>query len=209
MLKLPTGVLALLVLHFALGALCLAAARGENRLASVRLWGWGMVLYASGLVITLLGPLITNMAAFILGNAVIAYAPIPFIEGVLSNTRRRLDRRVVALALGATVLVLLFNNTVGPQQKVINLVTPSPIAIGLFLYGGLILARAPVTAARAASRFLAAVLLSCTILWSLRIAILLGGASAGPSDPTRTQFVIDLFAIAQILTSVIGMLCLF
>lgn len=207
--KLPTLILALLILHFVLGTLCLAAARGENRMISVRYWGWGLVAYAAGLLITILSPALTRPVASALGNVVIAYAPIPFIQGVLSNTRHRLDHRLVGAALGATVLAILFNNSIGPQIKVINLVAPSPIAIGLFLYGGIVLWRFPVKAADNASRLLASVLLACVVLWSLRIAILLGTSSAGPADPERTQFIVDLFAIAQILASVIGMLCLF
>jgi hypothetical protein len=128
--KLPTLILALLILHFVLGALCLASARGENRMGSVRSWGWGLVIYATGLLITILSPLLTRQIASALGNIVIAYAPIPFIQGVLCNTRHRLDRRWVGAAFGATVLVILYNNSIGPQLKVINLVTPSPIAIG-------------------------------------------------------------------------------
>ena len=207
--KLPTLILALLILHVVLGALCLAAGRGENRMVSVRYWGWGLVIYAAGLLITILSPILTRPAAAALGNIIIAYAPIPFIQGVLSNTRHRLDRRWVGAAFGATVLAILFNNSIGPQLRVINLVAPSPIAIGLFLYGGIVLWRSPVKAADSASRLLASVLLACTVLWSLRIAMLLGVSSTDPADPERTQFVIDLFAIAQILTSVIGMLCLF
>lgn len=205
----PTPVLALLILHFALGGLCLAAARGENRMRSVRYWGWGLVAYAAGLLTTILPSVLTRPVASALGNIIIAYAPIPFIQGVLSNTRRRLDTRWVGTALGATILVLLVNNVLGPQLRLVNLVTPSPIAIGLFLYGGVVLLHSPVAAARDASRLLAAVLIFCSALWSLRIAMLLGASSAGPADPARTQLIIDLFSIAQILASVVGMLCLF
>lgn len=205
----PTPVLALLILHFALGGLCLAAARGENRMMSVRYWGWGLVAYAAGLLTTILPSVLTRPVASALGNIIIAYAPIPFIQGVLSNTRRRLDTRWVGTALGATILVLLVNNVMGPQLRLVNLVTPSPIAIGLFLYGGTVLLHSPVAAARDASRLLAAVLIFCSALWSLRIAMLLGASSAGPADPARTQLIIDLFSIAQILASVVGMLCLF
>jgi len=202
--KLPTLILALLILHFVLGALCLAAGRGENRMVPVRYWGWGLVAYAAGLLITILSPVLTAPVAAALGNIVIAYAPIPFIQGVLSNTQRRLDRRWVGAAFAATVLAILYNNSTGPHLKVINLVAPSPIAIGLFLYGGAVLWRSPVEAARSASRLLSSVLLACTALWSL-----LGTSSAGLADPERTQSIVDSFAIAQILVSVIGMLCLF
>jgi len=207
--KLPTLILALLVLHFVLGALCLAAARGENRMMSVRYWGWGLIAYAAGLLITILSPVLGRLTAATIGNIIIAYAPIPFIQGVLRNTKHSLDRRWTGAALGLTALAILFNNTAGPHLRVINLVAPSPIAIGLFLYGGVTLWRTPVKAARNASRLLAAVMLASVALWALRIAMLLGASSAGPTDPERTQFIVDLFAIAQILTSVIGMLCLF
>lgn len=207
--KLPTLILALLVLHFALGGLCLAVTQGENRMRSVRYWGWGLVAYAAGLLITVLSAALTRPLASMVGNIVIAYAPIPFIQGVLCNTSHRLNRGWVGAALGATVLVILVNNSFGAQIRLVNLIAPSPIAIGLFLYAGIVLWRSPVAVAPSASRLLAAVLLFCVVLWGSRIALLLGTASSGPSDPARTQLIIDLFAIAQILTSVVGMLCLF
>ncbi len=78
-----------------------------------------------------------------LGDSIVAFAPISVIQGVLSNAKRRLDRRWVGAALGATVLVVLFNNSIGPQLRLINLIAPSPIAIGLFVHGGLVTWRHP------------------------------------------------------------------
>jgi len=40
-------VLALLSVHVLLGALCLAASRGEKESPGLRWWGWGLLVYAA------------------------------------------------------------------------------------------------------------------------------------------------------------------
>jgi diguanylate cyclase (GGDEF)-like protein len=208
MAKIPMLTLGVLVIHIALGLLCLATARGENRMVSVRYWGWGLLAYPLGIIVTTLAPLLTRGAASFLGNSIIAYAPIPFIQGVLSNTRCRLDFRWVGGFWAVTVAILAYNNFSGAPIKLVNLVTPSPIAILLFFYGGGVLLRRPVEAAVNASRFLACVLIACSVIWILRIATLSGVLGLG-SDVDRVQWAVDVFSILQILVSVIGMLCLY
>jgi diguanylate cyclase (GGDEF)-like protein len=202
----PVLILTVLLLNFALGILCLAAARGENRMVSVRYFGWGLLAYAAGLIIALLAPVLTPPVAAILGDCLVAFAPIPIIQGVLSNSRRRLGRRWVAILLGATALAVLYNNSIGPHLRSINLIAPSPIAIVLFFHGGIMLWRFPHRAARSASRLLGSVLLCCVILWSLYIGVSL---TESPASPDRAPLIVNLIGISQILTSVIGMLCLF
>ena len=36
-----------------LGVLCLVVGRGERRSAALRLWGWGLLVYSAGILITL------------------------------------------------------------------------------------------------------------------------------------------------------------
>ena len=86
MSRVQTVVLALLVMHLLLGALCLAVARGERQMPSLRLWGWGLLIYAVGLVITM-QRVLPPALAFTLGNGQIAWAPIIAVEGVLVSPR--------------------------------------------------------------------------------------------------------------------------
>ena len=65
--------LALLVLNCLLGVLCLIVARGERRSAALRLWGWGLLAYAVGLLITI-PPAIPLALRKVSGNALIALA---------------------------------------------------------------------------------------------------------------------------------------
>lgn len=47
--------LALLILNFLLGLVCLVVARGEHRSRALRLWGWGLLTYSFGIVVTIAG----------------------------------------------------------------------------------------------------------------------------------------------------------
>ena len=204
MAKLPMLGLAVLLVHLTLGALSLAAARGGSRLHSVRLWGWGLIVYAAGLLLNSLGQIIGYGLCHVAGNLLIAASTVPLVQGLLVNSGKRIDKRWAGAALAVTALVLAANNFAGDQARLINLIAPSPFAIGIFLYGGVVLWRNPLPAACDTSRLLAAGMLACSVLWSARAASLFA-----VHDAESTQFVVDLFAIAQILFSVLGMLCLF
>ena len=202
--KLPMLGLAVLLVHLTLGALSLAAARGGNRLHSVRLWGWGLIVYALGLLLNSLDRVIDYGFCHVAGNLLVAAAAVPLVQGLLFNSGKRIGSRWAGAALAVTALALVANNFLGDQTRLINLIASSPFAIGIFLYGGAVLWRHPLAAACDTCRLLAAGMLACGILWSVRIALLFAF-----QDDETTQFILDLFAIAQILFSVLGMLCLF
>lgn len=48
--------LALLIINTLLGSLCLAVAHGERDAPGLRRWGWGLLLYSAGILITLPKP---------------------------------------------------------------------------------------------------------------------------------------------------------
>src|ERR1700761_9276444 len=146
--KLPMLGLALLLVHLTLGALSLAAARGGSRLHSVRLWGWGLIVYAAGLLLNNLDQVIDYGFCHVAGNLLIAASTVPLVQGLLFNSGKRIDKVWAGAALGVTGLVLAANNVFGGQATLINLIAPSPFAIGIFLYGGIVLWRHPLAAAR-------------------------------------------------------------
>jgi len=199
--KLPMLGLALLLVHLTLGGLSLAAARGVNRLRSVRLWGWGLIVYAAGVLFINLDSVFDYRPTHLIGNLLIAAGTIPLVQGLLVNSGRQANKRWAWAGLILTGLALLANCLFSTDPRPLNLIAPSPFAITMFVYGGITLWRHPLPPARNTCRLLAAGMLACSLLWSLRIAALLAADD--------TQGVIDLFSIAQILFSMIGMLCLF
>jgi len=201
---LPMLGLAVLLVHLTLGGLSLAAARGVNRLRSVRLWGWGLILYAAGVLFINLDRVLPYRPAHLAGHLLIAGAAIPLVQGLLVNTGRLVRKRWTRAGLAATGLVLIANTLFSADPRALNMIASSPFAIALFVYGGVTLWRHPLPAARDTCRLMAAGMLACCALWSARIAIPLATGA-----PENTQTFIDLFSIAQILCSVIGMLCLF
>ena len=77
------------------------------------MWGWGLVVYSAGLLITL-SAFVPEALRKIVGNALIAYAPILTVEGVLEYTPVRLKARWVTAAWVAVVVALVVNH-VGPR----------------------------------------------------------------------------------------------
>ena len=55
MSRAQTLVFALLALHVLLGVLCVVIARGEHKSNALRWWGWGLLIYAAGLLSTIAG----------------------------------------------------------------------------------------------------------------------------------------------------------
>ncbi len=202
-----TMVLALLIMHFLLGGLCLAVARGERESPALRLWGWGLLLYAGGLVTTMVRFLPPPLVLTV-GNSMIAFAPILSIDGVLRHTSYRLKRRWVWAALVATALVLAVSNFSGAYSALANLVAPTPIAIVLFLIGAAMLLRDPPAEAKNAAAFMAAILVFAVVIWILRDAMM-WEALDGAVDRDRLDLTIALFAIAQIVVSVACTMSLF
>lgn len=207
MSRAQTMVLALLVVHVMLGAVCLAVARGEREAPALRYWGWGLCFYSGGLLLTL-AQFLPAAPTLTIGNAAVAYAPVLCIRGVMENTHRRLNARWVGAALGATILLIVYGNFAGPPNAKINLVGPSPLAIALFLFAALVLLERPAPEVRNATRFLSVALALAAFVWILRDASV-WGALGGSNDRDRVDFVVAMFVLAQILVAIAATLCLF
>jgi diguanylate cyclase (GGDEF)-like protein len=200
-------VLALLVLHVLLGALCLVVARGPRGSRPLRLWGLGLLCYAIGLLTTIASWLPVALSK-VLGNALIAYAPVLTIEGVLSHTRYRLRRPWVGAGLLATIVPIVLNHLGDSYVVLVDLAMPVPLACALFATGTLLLLKDPPAEARSGARFLAAILLASAVLWLVRIAAV--WQSLGRSnDRDRADLTVALFAIAQMVSVVAATLALF
>ena len=111
-------------------------------------------MYSTGILITIPAFLPFDLRK-IVGNALIAYAPILIADGVLLHTRFRLDRRWTTAAFVASVIPIVVNHFDGHYIPLIDYLAPAPIANVLFLIVVYWLLRDPPGEAKVAARFLA------------------------------------------------------
>ena len=200
MTRAATMVLALLALNLLLGVVCLAVGRGPRRSRALRLWGWGTLAYALGLLVTIAG-LLPAFVSKLLGNALIALAPFLNARGLLADTSFRWNERWLRAAYLATVLPIALNHLRADYLVIVDFVAPALVAILLFVLAGVVLLRDPPQHARNAARFLAATVFFAALVWSVRIPVLLFSLG-GSNDRDRSDLTVALFAIAQMLVSV-------
>ncbi|HYM00084.1 MAG TPA: diguanylate cyclase [Blastocatellia bacterium] len=200
MSRAATMVLALLVMNVLLGTLCVVVARGERKSDGLRLWGWGQLAYSIGLLITLAVFLPTALIKMV-GNALIAYAPIPSVTGALVHTQYRLKTRWLAIGYVASVVPIVINHLRPHPLVLIDFLAPAPLANVLFVIAVVALIRRPPSDAKTAARFLAAIFLFAVLVWSLRM-LSLWLSVGGTNNRDRSDLVVALFAIAQMVVSV-------
>lgn len=194
-----TLVLALLVMNFLLGFLCLVVARNERSSSALRLWGIGCLLYAFGLLVTQQRFLPTYLVAMV-GNILITWAPIYSVRAVLAHSRRQLSLRLAWILLAVTIAVLITNNLFW-NSALVNFTAPSVIACVLFVIGARNLLLAPPDDAASAARFMAGLMVFAVAVWLLRAAFLFN-VMGWSSDRDIADLTVALFAIAQLVVSV-------
>ena len=208
MSRAQTLVLALLALHVLLGALSLVIARGEHKSAALGWWGWGLLTYAAGLLVTITAPFVPRPLAGAAGNTLISVSPVLCAVGIVSHTRFNLSRAWVGAGAAATVAILVVANAIDYRAPLANLIVPTPIAIVMFLVAAFLIVRDGPRDSRMANQFLAGVCVLAVAIWTIRIAVMLW-VLQGVYDRERVDIVISLFAIAQIVTGVAATLSLF
>jgi diguanylate cyclase (GGDEF)-like protein len=215
MTRAQTLVFALLALHALLGVLCVVIA-GRDRAQSLpsslvspalRWWGWGLLIYAAGLLATIATLWLPPAFALTLGNGLVTVASVLCAMGVLAHTRYDLPRLPVDAALLATVGVLAFANFSGMHAGFVNLVAPTPIATVVFAIAAWKVFRQGPEEARVASRFLALCLVLAIATWLLRIAVM-SYASGGTWAGEEIDLTVSFFAIAQMVNGVAATLSL-
>lgn len=200
MSRAQTLVLALLALHVLLGALCLVIARGEHRSPALRWWGWGLLVYAAGLLVTILA-FLSRPWALTVGNTLITIAPVLCALAVFSHTRFRPDWRWIWACVALTAAILAVNNFAGSPTPIVNLAAPTAMAIVLFLAAAYLIVRDGPREAAAACRFLAGMFVLSVVTWALRVVVMMW-ILQGSTDVNRVDLVISLFAIMQMVNSV-------
>ena len=208
MSRAQTLVLALLALHVLLGGLALVIGRGEHKSAALRWWGWGLLTYAAGLLVTIGAPILPRPLVGAAGNTLISISPVLCATGIVSHTHFNLSRMWVGGAAALTVALLILANAADYQAPLANLIVPTPIAIVLFLVAAFVIVRDGPRESRTANQFLAGVCVLAVAIWAIRIVVMLW-VLKGVYDRDRIDIIISLFAIAQMVTGVAATLSLF
>jgi diguanylate cyclase (GGDEF)-like protein len=207
MSRAQTLILALLALHLLLGALCLVISRGEHKSRALHWWGIGLLTHAAGLLAIIASVRVPSAIALTLGPTLVAFSAAFCILGVLAHTSARLNRAAVGAGLGATAAILAFANLTGDPPLLAIMVVSTVIPGILFLYGAWAISTRGPRDAAAATQFLGGILVLAVATWVGRI-VAMRLALDGLGDEARTDLVLSVFAVAQIVIGVAATLAL-
>lgn len=189
--------LCLLLMSMLMGVLVLVVARGERNSPALRLWGWGLVTYALGMLVIISSLWLPYDFTQVAGNSLISGSALLTALGVFMHVPRRPPLRFTGGLLGLVVVCLALNHLL-PGHLIVDIALPTAYATLLYIVVSWQLIRYPPPAARAASRFLVTTILLTLVVWNLRLA-LIWVSLGGSSDPARSDSLQAAFAIFQML----------
>lgn len=189
--------LCLLSMSMLMGVLVLVVARGERKSLALRLWGWGLVVYALGMLFIVAEVWLPLDFAQIVGNGLIAVAGLLTSRGVLMHVPQSPSLKFAVAGFGATVAALVLNHLLH-GKLVIDIAAPTVYATLLYMSVSWKLLRHPPPAARAASNFLATTIVLTLLVWDLRLALI--AMFSGPHVDYDRIFALQAwFAVFQML----------
>jgi diguanylate cyclase (GGDEF)-like protein len=189
--------LCLLMMSMLMGVLVLVVARGERKSLALRLWGWGLVAYAVGMLVIISSIFFPYDVTQVLGNSIISLSALLTSRGVFMHVPQRPGLKLMGTGLALVIGVLLLNHLMG-GPLVVDIATPTFYATLLYASVSWQLIRHPPPAARAAAAFLVTTILLTLVVWNARLAVIwitLGGSS----DTTRVDALQAGFALFQML----------
>ena len=201
--------LGLLTMSMLLGVLVLALARGERKSVALRLWGWGLVIYAIGLMVILSGQVLPRDLTQILGNSLISLATLLTALGVFRHTKYQPGRGLAVGSLALVMIILIVNHShLFTPIRFLDVLAPTLYATVAYISVSWLLLRQPPAAAKAAAKFLVSTILLTLLVWNARMA-LVWFSLRGTTDPARANTIEALFSVAQmvlLVSSTLGML---
>ena len=202
MSRAQTLVLALMVLHVLLGGLSIVIGRGEHKSSALRWWGGGLLVYSTGLAITILAAVLPRALVLTVGNSLITVAAVVCGVAVLQHTRVTLNWNWVWAGVVATIVALIGNNY-GPSPLILgNLTLPTVMAVIMFLLAAFAISNQGPREAHVARQFLAGILVFAVATWLVRIFAMVALLDGTSNDASRIDSVISFFAIAQMVSGV-------
>ena len=189
--------LCLLTMSMLLGILVLAVARGERKSLALRLWGWGLVVYALGMLTVISVVFLPQDLTQVLGNSLISLSALLTSRGVFMHVPERPSLKLTGGGLALVVIILVLNHAFGGGLA-LDIGAPTLYATLLYIAVSWQLFRHPPAAALAAARFLVATVVLTLLVWNLRLTLI--WISLGhTSNPERTYALQAFFAVFQML----------
>jgi diguanylate cyclase (GGDEF)-like protein len=189
--------LCLLTMSMLMGILVLVVARGERKSVALRLWGWGLVTYAVGMLVIIASWWLPYDLTQVVGNSLISFSALLTSRGVFMHVPERPQLRFTGSLLGVVVVGLTLNHVL-PGYAIVDIALPTFYATLLYIVVSWQLIRHPPEAALAAARFLVTTILLTLVVWNLRLAAIWVSVG-GSSDPSRGDALQAGFAIFQML----------
>lgn len=189
--------LCLLTMCMLLGVLVLVVARGERNSPALRLWGWGLVVYALGMLTIISVAWLPVDFTQVAGNGLISLSALLTARGVFMHVPYRPSLKLTSAGLGVTIAILILNH-VFQARLAWDIAAPTLYATLLYIAVSWQLFRHPPSAARVAAHFLAVTVVLTLLVWNLRLALILMSLGHTP-DPERVYTLQAWFAVYQML----------
>ena len=189
--------LCLLTMSMLMGSLVLVVARGERSSPALRLWGWGLISYACGMLVIISSVFLPLDYTQVVGNGLISLSALLTSRGVFMHTP---VRQSALLAWGGLLLVLasLVVNHILGFRLAWDIAAPTLYASVLYAVVAWHLIRRPPAAAHAAAIFLATAIVLTLVVWNLRLGLILD-SFVHTRDPEQAYALQAWFAVFQML----------
>ena len=199
--------LCLLMMSMLMGVLVLVVARGERKSLALRLWGWGLVAYAVGMLVIISSFFFPYHFTQVAGNAVISLSALLTSRGVFMHVPERPGWRLMGTGLALVVLILVLNHLFF-DHLILDIAAPTFYATLLYMGVSWQLIRRPPPAARAAAAFLVTTILLTLVVWNARLTVMwltLGGSS-DTSKVDALQAGFSIFQMLLVVSSTLGLM---
>jgi diguanylate cyclase (GGDEF)-like protein len=199
--------LCLLTMSMLMGVLVLVVARGERRSVALRLWGWGLVTYALGMLVIIASWWLPYDLTQVVGNSLISFSALLTSRGVFMHVPQRPKLHFTGGLLGLVVAGLALNHLL-PGYAILDIALPTFYATLLYAVVSWQLIRHPPAAALAAVRFLVTTILLTLVVWNLRLAAIWVsvGSSSDPSRGDALQAGFAIFQMLLVVSSTLGLM---
>ncbi len=199
--------LCLLTMSMLMGILVLVVARGERKSVALRLWGWGLVTYALGMLVIIASWWLPYDLTQVVGNSLISFSALLTSRGVFMHVPQRPQLHFTGGLLGVVVAGLALNHLL-PGYAILDIALPTFYATLLYSVVSWQLIRHPPAAAMAAARFLVTTILLTLVVWNLRLAAIWisVGSSSDPSPSDSLQAGFAIFQMLLVVCSTLGLM---
>jgi diguanylate cyclase (GGDEF)-like protein len=192
----------LMILHALLGVFCLAIGRGERAWPGLRFWGIGLLVHAGGVLLALVFAL-PIAAGTLLGNMLIAAAPVFYMVAAFTTSRVRVDQRLLIAAGLASVAPVLIASFVPNRWLGAGALAPTPVAVALFAAGAWTLWRNPPPVGTMGAKVVTYAFVLAAGAWTYLI-VMVGPPADAASGSGPGELAAMLGAAAQLVTAVVG-----